>query len=150
LTAIARRTRRGCSPSREAGVPWFQPLLLRFFCGPLVRTAVSSWGVLRSTGRIDRPAAARTVRRGDRRRVQPIRSSWGPLPRERPPPPVASTRWASAQAECQKPAPTFADVLAVVRRHLCPHTPFCRLPSAGSERTISLRSGCTGPGFVLV
>jgi hypothetical protein len=39
LTAIARRMRRGCSPSRQAGLPWLQPLLLRFFCAPLVRTA---------------------------------------------------------------------------------------------------------------
>jgi len=30
-----------------------------------------------------------------------------------------------------KPAPTFADVLAVVRRHLWTHTTFCGLPSAG-------------------
>jgi hypothetical protein len=88
-------------PRSSGGRAWLSPLLLRFWCSTFVRTGGSFWGALRSTGRIDRPPVARTVRRGDRRRVKPIRSGWGPLLRAIPPPPVASTRWARAQAECQ-------------------------------------------------
>jgi len=32
-----------------------------------------------------------------------------------------------------KPVPTFADALAVVRRHLWMHTTFCGLPKAGDR-----------------
>jgi PAS domain S-box-containing protein len=39
LTAIARRTRRGCSPGRQAGVPWLSPLHSCRWYGTLVLTA---------------------------------------------------------------------------------------------------------------
>jgi hypothetical protein len=91
----------GPQPQSSGGLAWLEPLLLRFFYGTLVPTVVSSWGVLRSTGLLDRSPVARTVRRGDRRRVQPIRSGWCPFRLQSHPPPVARTRWASALAECQ-------------------------------------------------
>jgi hypothetical protein len=52
--------------------------------------------------RIYRPSPCRqNGSAGNRRRVKPIRSGWCPLHLESHPPPVARTRWASAQAECQ-------------------------------------------------
>src|SRR5215469_16975009 len=48
----------GFSPRRAAGLPWLQPVLLRFECGPRVLTTVARWG-LAPVDRVDRGSRCR-------------------------------------------------------------------------------------------
>jgi hypothetical protein len=61
------------------------------------------------------------------------RSSWlWPEVRRQAPAALSNSSPAIRQsAWYAKPSPTFADALAVVRRHLWTHTTFCGLPNAG-------------------
>jgi hypothetical protein len=58
LTAMARRTRRGCSPSRQAGVHGFSPCFSAAGVEHLFQRQVRYWGALR-LDRVHRPSPCR-------------------------------------------------------------------------------------------
>ena len=82
-----RAAPQGMSPGSEADFWWLDPerpevLCHCRFCLPVrgyLLATVALWGIRRETGHTDCPAAARTVRRGHRRRVKQIQQGWRPF-----------------------------------------------------------------------
>jgi hypothetical protein len=101
VTERARRTTGAQAPTRAAGVPWLQPVRRRGWWGPLVRTA-GAFGA--RAGRPDTPSVALSPERFGAGTAVASRSAGraGACCATSSCPPVASTRWAKAHAECQR------------------------------------------------